>query len=208
MPQDTTGPDTAREDLCRLLAACWYEPDPALAEERVFPALLEAAGRAAPALAQRARQVGEAYAAQDLQRLRLDYQRLFAGPEPLADPHESCWRAGDAADGEESAMALRGLYQAGGFELEADEAEWADHLALELEFLWVLVGKENEARRGGLADILASWELLRSVFLRQHLGAWAGRFAAAVQANAETPFYRELAELTARFVSQEASARG
>lgn len=207
MQEDTAEHASARGDLCRLLAACWYEPDAALVEERVFEQLVGAAGPLAPALADGAHRVGQAYAAHDPQVLLVEYQRLFAGPGPLADPHESSWRAGDAVDGEQAAMALEGLYQAGGFTLEEDEPARADHLAIELEFLWLLIGKEDEARRAGLADILASWQSLSSVFLRQHLGAWIGSFAEAVQAHDGTAFYRELALLTSRFVAMESAAR-
>jgi TorA maturation chaperone TorD len=44
------------------------------------------------------------------------------------------------------------------------------------------------------------------MLLREHLGAWIGRFAAAVKSGAQTAFYRELADLTERFVRMETQA--
>ena len=36
---------SAREDLCRFLAACYYEPGPEFAEEKLFDSMLAAASR-------------------------------------------------------------------------------------------------------------------------------------------------------------------
>ncbi|MBI2180394.1 MAG: hypothetical protein HYU31_06200, partial [Deltaproteobacteria bacterium] len=51
----------ARQDLCRFLAACYYQPDPAFAEERMFDSMLDAAKRIDPTLATRARRLREQF---------------------------------------------------------------------------------------------------------------------------------------------------
>ena len=43
----------ARQDLCRFLAASYYQPGPELAEEKVFDSMLGAATRIQPELAAR-----------------------------------------------------------------------------------------------------------------------------------------------------------
>ncbi len=99
------------------------------------------------------------------------------------------------------------LYQEGGFEIDEEMPEAPDHVALELEFLYRLTAKQNEARQSGWdAEVLKAWQHLQGLFLGNHLGAWIGRFTAAVKAGARTPFYRELAELTERFVRIESAA--
>lgn len=195
---------TAREDLCRFLAACYYEPEPVLAEEKVFESMAAAAQRLAPELAAGASRLGEAFAAQDLQALLVDYTRLFMGPpSPLAAPYGSIWLSGEGTVMQESTVALEGLYSEAGFEIDEELGELPDHVAVELEFLYLLTFKQNEARRAGEEVAIAGWDQLHDLFLRGHLGAWIGRFAAAVQAHAQTAFYRELADLTARFVRIE-----
>ena len=195
---------TAREDLCRFLSACYYEPDPAFAEERLFESMLEAARRISPELADSARKLGEAFAAQDTQTLLLDYTRLFLGPgQPLARPYGSYWLSGEATLMQESTMALMALYREAGFEVDEEIHEAPDHVALELEFLYLLIFKRNEAQRAGYAEVLAAWQHLHGLFLGENLGAWIGRFTAAVRAGAQTAFYRELADLTERFVGLE-----
>ena len=55
-------------------------------------------------------------------------------------------------------------------------------------------------------DKETTFEQLQQRFLDEHLGAWIGPFAAALQAGAETPFYRVLATLTERFVRLQTGA--
>ena len=195
---------SARADLCRFLSACYYEPDPAFAEERLFESMLDAARRIDPTLADLARKLGEDFAAQELQSLLVDYTRLFLGPmQPLARPHGSFWLSGETTLMQDSTMAVLGLYDQAGFELDEEFREAPDHVAVELEFLYLLTFRQNEAHRAGLADVLLNWEQLEGLFLGRHLGAWIGPFTAAVKAGAETGFYRMLAELTDRFVRME-----
>jgi len=191
----------AREDLCRFLSACYYEPAPEFAEDRLFDSMLEAAGRLDPGLALLARQLGEAFAAQDLQTLLVDYARLFLGPvQPLAKPYGSFWLSGDTQLMQDSTMAVLELYEQGGLEIDKDFRELPDHVAVELEFLYLLTFTQNQARQRGDIEALSASQLLQGRFLDQHLGAWIGPFTAAVKAGAQTGFYRALAELTARFV--------
>lgn len=204
MPEPELEQATAREDLCRLLAACYYEPDSMLAEERVFESMLAAAAALSAGLAAGAARLGEAFGAQEVQDLLVDYTRLFLGPPtPLAGPYGSLWLGEGSRMVDESTLALEELYREAGFEVDQDLSEPPDHIALELEFLYLLTFKCNEAARGGSTEAIAGWTLLRESFLREHLGAWVGRFAQAVKANAASAFYRELADLTARFVQQE-----
>ena len=42
MPHYDHDKGAAREILCRLLAACYYEPGPEFAEEKVFDSMLDA----------------------------------------------------------------------------------------------------------------------------------------------------------------------
>lgn len=204
MPHDDQG--AARETLCRLVAACYYEPGPELAEEKVFDSMLDAARRIHPDLAARARRLGEAFAAEGLESLLVDYTRLFLGPtEAVAQPYGSVWMSGEKTLMQDSTMAVLELYREGGFELDDEFRELPDHVAAELEFLYLLIYRENQARMGE-PDALRSTADLRKRFLDEHLGAWIGSFAAAVRAGAKTAFYRELAGLTDRFVRMEASA--
>lgn len=78
-----------------------------------------------------------------------------------------------------------------------------DHIAAELEFLYLLIFRENEAYQLGNLAAREEKAALRRRFLDQHLGRWASPFTAAMREGAQTAYYRELAELTASFITME-----
>ena len=199
----------AREDLCRFLSACFYEPGPEFAEENLFDSMLAAATRIDPELADLVRKLSDAFAAQDLQTLLVDYTRLFLGPvQALASPYGSSWLKAPAQTEENPPPAVLELYSAGGMETDTEFMELPDHIAVELEFLYLLTFNGNEARRTGQLDELSATEQLEKEFLAEHLGAWVGPFAAAVKSGAETAFYCQLAELTERFIRMKQANLG
>ncbi len=206
MSDYVTGSAGAREDLCRYLAACFYEPGPEFSEERLFDSMLAAASAIDPDLAESARRLSDAFVAQDLQALLVDYTRLFIGPsQPVAMPYASFWLTGDPSMRHEATMAVLDFYEQGGFEVSEELHELPDHVAVELEFLYALIFAQNRAQLGGDAEDVATAKALHRRFAVEHLGAWIGPFAAAVSSGAETAFYGELATLTERFVRLEAA---
>ena len=179
---------TAREDLCRFLAACYYEPGPEFVEEKLFDSMREAAGRVDPGLGASACRLGEAFVALDLESLLVDYTRLFLGPAGApAPPYGALWLGRDQVLMQDSTMDVLTLYQAGGFDLAED----------------FRLFRERGARRAGDATALAEVERLRRRLLGEHLGRWAGPFTRAMHTGAHTAYYRELADLTASFVDLE-----
>jgi TorA maturation chaperone TorD len=195
---------TVRENLCRLLAACYYQPGPEFAEEKVFASILDAATRIDPDLAEHACRLGAAFAVEGLESLLVDYTRLFLGPtHTRAKPYGSVWLGTEKALMQDSTMAVLELYAEGGFEIDENFRELPDHVAAELEFLYLLIFRENQAHQAADAGALKANATLRRRFLSEHLGSWVGPFTAAIKAGAETAYYRELAALTDRFVAME-----
>jgi TorA maturation chaperone TorD len=195
----------ARADLCRFLAACYYLPGPEFVEERVFDSMREAAAKLDPELAEPVDALGKAFAATPLQDLQVDYTALFLSPTGGGvTPYESYWVGGkDPMRAQETSEAVRRFYAEAGFEIDDEFQDLPDHVAAELELLFALIFREARARSvGDPADELAATEL-RLRFLRSHLGRWIAPFTEAVKAEADTDFYRTLAEVTRRFVSSE-----
>lgn len=208
MPHYDLDQGIARENLSRLLAACYYEPGPEFAEEKVFDSMLDAATRIDPTLARHAQRLGADYAAESQDALLLDYTRLFLGPNHIiAKPYGSIWLEGQNTVMGDSTMAVQELYEQGGFDMREDFREVPDHIAVELEFLYLLIYRENEAQRNGETEALQSKTALRRRFLDEHLGRWIGPFASAVIAGAQSSYYGRLAELTVRFIDLEAGKR-
>jgi TorA maturation chaperone TorD len=196
---------TAREDLCRFLSACYYEPAPEFAQEHLFENMLIAAERVHPDLVTHAHVLGAAFAAQDLETLLVDYTRLFLGPlEALAKPYGASWLPGPPPSEDNLPPAVLELYSEGGFDIDPEFMELPDHVAVELEFLYLLNFNLHRADDGAKQQAL---QALKQRFLREHLGAWIAPFSAAVTDAAQTAFYRELATFTARFVQIEITAQ-
>jgi TorA maturation chaperone TorD len=197
---------TARVDICRFLSACYYEPAQEFAQEKLFDSILTAAKRLSPDLAEQARKLGEAFASEDLQTLLVDYTRLFLGPiETLARPYGSAWLGVSESTEDNPPPAVLELYSEGGLDMDPEFMELPDHVAVELEFLYLLTFNKIQADRDGRPDEAATTEQLRQRFLSEHLGAWIAPFAAAVTSNAQTAFYRELAAFSLRFVQMEST---
>jgi putative dimethyl sulfoxide reductase chaperone len=197
----------ARADLGRFLAACYYQPGPEFSEEKVFDSMLDAATRIHPDLAAQARRLGEHFSTEEPESLLVDYTRLFLGPpDTVAKPYGSVWLDGETTLMGNSTMAVQELYHEGGFEIDEAFRELPDHIVAELEFLYLLIYRENEGHRNGSAEALKA-VALKKRFLNEHLGRWIGPFTAAVKSGARSSFYRELAGLTDRFVEQEKEAR-
>ncbi len=197
---------TARENLCRFLAACYYQPGPEYAEEKVFDSMLNVATRIHPDLAAHARRLGEEFSGAGPDSLLLDYTRLFVGPNHIiAQPYGSSWMSGEGTLMQDSTLAVEELYAEGGFEIAEEFRELPDHIAAELEFLYLLIYRENQARRNHDQKALTETAGLRKRLLDEHLGSWVGPFTTAVRAGAQSDFYRELAQLTDRFVKLEFS---
>jgi TorA maturation chaperone TorD len=195
---------TARADLCRFIAACYYQPAPEFSEEKLFDSMVGAATQIDPELAAHARRLGEHFAAEGVEDLLIDHTRLFLGPSHIvAKPYGSVWLSGEQTLMQDSTMAVLELYGEGGFEIDESFRELPDHIAAELEFLYLLIYRGNEAQRNGDGETLASIAGLRERLLAEHLGRWVTPFAAAMKAGAQSAFYGELAELTDRFVGME-----
>lgn len=189
----------ARADLCRLLAACYYEPGPEFAEEGVFDSLASAGSEVDAALGILARRMGPSFSAAAGDDLLVDHARLFMGPNaPLARPYAASWLSDPEARAD-----LLALYASGGFEVAESFAELPDHVAAELEFLYLLLFSEARARGLGELSEAASLAAIRRQFLDRHLARWIGPFTEAVENAAHTDFHRNLAALTRSFVAHE-----
>ena len=206
MPEYSPDAATARADLCRFLAACFYEPTTMFAEEKLFDSLRIAAVRVHSDLEVPAQRLMDAFFKQDLGGLLVDYTRLFLGPvKALALPYRSSWISVPTPTDDNPPPAVLDLYSEGGFEVDEQFMELPDHVAVELEFLYLLNFNINQAAMALQAAQGAATLALKQKFLNQHLGQWITPFASAVRAGAETAFYLELADITERFVHMEAA---
>ena len=191
----------ARADVYRLLSACYYQPDDAFLEEEVFSQLKTALAKASPGGVIDAAALDDCFKSSGVEVLLLDYSRLFLGPfEILAKPYGSVYLDGEKVVMGDSTMQALELYREGGFDVAEDFLEMPDHIAVELEFLYLLsfrIGKaSDDEERSHLI-------VLKQKFLEEHLGRWVGTLSEAIGKGAQTDFYKRLADLTEQFVRED-----
>ncbi len=194
-------------DVYRLLSACFYQLEKVFGEEDVFGQLAEALGICAPQIQGKAVLLGTGFREETPENLLLDYTRLFLGPfDILAKPYGSVYLDGEKVVMGDSTMDAMAWYKRGGFEPADDFLEMPDHVAVELEFLYLMNFRKAEALASGNREQLAEYEAMRRSFLQNHLGRWAADFTAKITAGATSNFYRVLGELLAAFIERQKAA--
>ena len=103
---------------------------------------------------------------------------------------------------------IAGFYQAFGFKVGGAVRERPDHLAVELEFMYVLALKEAYAVVNGLHEQVEICHDAQGKFLRDHLGRWIGLFAESLAQSTPSGPYLVLAQFAAAFVNADAKLLG
>jgi len=138
----------------------------------------------------------------DPQSLRVDYAKLFVGPrELLAPPYGSVYLDGDGQVMTDSTMDVQRRYRQESLDISLDEP--ADHVAAELEFMYLLTHREVMAIDSREFETALTYVHKQRDFVDAHLGQWISPFAERVTANADVEFYATLATEAASFVEQD-----
>ena len=181
-------------------AVAWLGPDAASYE----PAL-SALGRAGA-------QAGELGAGDALRALAVEHARLFTGP---GHPAVMCYASQYLDAGERAAGRLNGAaaaYAAAAYQAQdvvpvPHPRELPDHAATELEFLFHLCRREEDAWAHDDGDTARDLRRALDRFLGEHASLWLPEFAAAVKAAADAELYRALADLLVAHLSAEFGVR-
>ena len=198
---------TKREDIYRLLAACFYPPSTELIEEGCCATLAALLESVAPDAAQYAADASVAGGNCSLDALAVEHARLFIGPFQLVAPPYGSIYLDDAKTvmGDSTARAAS-FYHSCGLHLTDDFHELPDHFAVELEFMSYLAFKQREAEASGHKDEAARFLDLQKEFLDRFLMPWLEPFTYAIINDGEAPFYQAIARCTAAFVNIDYTA--
>jgi putative dimethyl sulfoxide reductase chaperone len=200
-PNDVHLRHLARADVYRLLSACYCQPEEAFLEEDIFDQLKTAMAVLDPDRVPDVVALEDGFRESGCETLLLDYTRLFLGPfDILARPYGSVYLDGENVVMGDSTMQALALYRDGGFEVADEFREVPDHVALELEYLYLLSFRLGQTTEEAEKIRL---NMLKNRFLSEHLGRWFGKLAEAMRKGAETEFYRRLAGMTEQFLSDD-----
>lgn len=198
-PVNTTA---IREDICRLLAACYYPPTAAFLEENCCASLATLLAEMAPEAAGHAADAANLIKNNSLEELAVEHARLFMGPFQLvAPPYGSIYLDDSKTVMGESTARVLAFYRANGLQLADDFHELPDHIAVELEFLSYLAHRQREAEKTGNSGEVERLNEVQREFLTTYLVPWLEPFTRAIIDDGESPFYQAVARCTAAFVT-------
>ena len=139
-----------------------------------------------------------------LEEMAVEYTRLFLGPGKHVSPHESVHlQRDDAGQGQlwgESTVEVKKFIESSGLDYRSEYKGLPDHISVELEFMQQVTLREQQAWREDDRDGALYCLKIQKKFIQEHLIRWIPIFCEKVMAEAELPFYREMAVLTKRFV--------
>lgn len=136
--------------------------------------------------------------------LHWDYTRLMIGPFDLAvPPWESVYVQKEAMLFQRTTMDVRKKYQHFGFSTAEQNMEADDHIGLELDFLYHLNKlTQQSASEGNLQEI--SYLLTeQEKFLKEHLLAFVPELSKNMVENAETTFYKGMAQILHHYTKMD-----
>lgn len=170
----------------QLLSQCFHPPD-----ENLPGALRDTSVRGMPQV------VGSS-----LEDIRKDYARLFVGPFTIpAPPYGSLYLGGHQQVCDETSLDVARRYRDEGLQLLLREP--ADHVAVELEYMYLLVFREGQAVASGDKAQADAYRAKQRDFLQEHLGAWLPALRDRVVGNAQTDFYKHVAIAADEFVRRD-----
>lgn len=133
--------------------------------------------------------------------LEVEYNRLFVGPAKLVAPPYESYYASASPEGKGGRLrtadefAVRHAYEAAGYAMPDAFVDLPDHIALELDFLALLVRDEAAAWEAGEAGRAEELRARADAFAAEHPARWVGRLATLVDAGARLGFYPALARI-------------
>lgn len=139
--------------------------------------------------------------------LRDDHDRVFGLIAPKeCPPYETEYHPpGQTFLRSQQTADVAGFYRAFGIEPGGDTRERPDHIALELEFLALLLTKKRMAPEGASAEPAAICDQAFHDFVKDHLAWWIPAFAAGLRRKAGHGPYHALADVLAALIPTERS---
>jgi len=134
--------------------------------------------------------------------LNVDFTNLFL---LHLIPYESFYMREDQQMETGGDNPVQSLYNTFDFRVELDEARVmsADHIGVELEFMYKLAEAQYQALKDGADKVAAEIAGIQYNFLKDHLLEWAPMFLLNVKLEAGTALYFDAAELALEFMMSD-----
>ncbi len=193
----------ARATVYRLLALAHSYPTTETVARLgdMFEFALVAGDLISPAVSAEIVALAEGFAETDQPALEAGYQRVFTLSYSEDCPvHETAFSARHLFQQVAQQADIAGFYQAFGVNSDHDRP---DHVAMELEFCYLLALKEARARSDGKTEQVAICRKGHRDFMREHLARWAPLIGQRVVATGAGTLYERIAWLLLVFIAAE-----
>ena len=142
-----------------------------------------------------------------LTKLAIDYSATFLGggidAYSAAYPFESVYTSEKRLLMQDARDEVLAIYRANGLDKSEDWKVGEDHIAVELEFMRLLVSRTIRTLRGNNEERALTLIATQRNFLADHISVWVPVFTADIRRFSKTMFYQGLAELTDGFIESE-----
>jgi putative dimethyl sulfoxide reductase chaperone len=200
--------DFAHADCYRLLAACFYPPDKMMADEGVLETLKTLLETVYPDIGLQTPSFPSNENNEGLTSLAVAYTRLFLGPPGIpAPPYASYYLDKTGMVMGPSVVEISRIYQSAGLNVDDDFDEMPDHIAVMLEFLYVLLFMEARAALEKNHEEVIKFKNTRHRFLNDYMRPWIPGFCEKIGEADVHPFYNDLAACLAMMIRHDADNR-
>ena len=143
----------------------------------------------------------------DAEAAKLEYTRLFLGPDKLiAPPWESCYTAKERALFQESTLQVRSWYQQYSYVPAGYPSHPDDHISLMMHFLALTTERAKACFEQGL---LCGYKNLlegQKLFKKNHILNWIPEYSADMEKSDSKLFYPQLVCAMAEFMAYDQQA--
>jgi len=139
----------------------------------------------------------------NLEKMAVEYTKLFIGPGKHISPHESVQRKTGGMLNNKFTAEVRRFYAASGYKFNPDKGIYPDHLCTELEFMESLINIQINALNSDDMGETESAKMLQEEFMRLHISQWVPEFCELIIEKTGSTFYRKLARALSEFIEFE-----
>ena len=120
-------------------------------------------------------------------------------------PYESFFTREDGMIESGGANPIIQLYNDFGYRVDLDKGRIvsADHIAVEMEFMSMLIEAQRKARDEDAKEAVEIFKKQQESFLKEHLLNFAPMYLLNVMEQARTPFYKDSAKLALEFMLED-----
>lgn len=139
-----------------------------------------------------------------LEELQVEHTALFVmGKFTKGRPYESFYLDKDKRIGGRVSLEVDRFYKSAGVSFTEAQDEIADYIAIELEFMYHMCKREEEAWREGDREHAIGYLKFQRDFLTGHLGKWVDPFVEDTLEDAKSDFFRAACYLLQDFMEIE-----